>query len=97
MITITPLTNNISKKIAKFQIGVKGLKKEALDEFVSLTPVRTGNARRHTILKGNAIEANYSYANRLDDGYSRQAPNGMVKPFSKWLSNRLRQIFSNKG
>lgn len=39
-----------------------------------------GNAKKHTIKSGDEIRANYPYAQRLDNGWSRQSPQGMVKP-----------------
>jgi len=57
-------------KIAKF----------AYREFVSNTPIRSGNARRKTRVNGNSIDANYPYAQRLEEGYSKQAPKGMTEP-----------------
>jgi hypothetical protein len=39
-----------------------------------------GNARRSTRLRGNTIEGVYPYAERLEDGWSRQAPDGMSQP-----------------
>ena len=39
-----------------------------------------GNARRKTVLRNNEIQANYPYAQRLEDGYSSQAPIGMTDP-----------------
>ena len=39
-----------------------------------------GNARRKTQLRGNEIQANYPYAQRLEEGYSTQAPKGMTEP-----------------
>jgi hypothetical protein len=66
---------------------------EALNHFVSITPIDTGNARRSTRLVNNkTIEATYPYAKRLDEGYSRQARNGMVKPTEKFIQNRVKQI-----
>jgi len=53
---------------------------ESYQYFHDITPVRSGNARRHTDLKGTSIVADYAYAERLDRGYSRQAPFGMTKP-----------------
>lgn len=54
---------------------------QAFRYFVNKTPVRSGNARRNTRLENdNTIVAAYPYAERLDDGYSKQAPNGMVRP-----------------
>lgn len=48
--------------------------------FVQNTPFRTGNARRNTLKSGNEIDANYPYAQRLEEGYSDQAPRGMTEP-----------------
>jgi hypothetical protein len=61
-------------------------------EFVKLTPIDRGNARRSTTLQGDQIQANYPYATRLDRGWSKQAPNGIVKPWEQWFRNRIRQI-----
>lgn len=67
--------------------------KEAEKEFISLTPIDTGNARSHTHLTGDTIKANYPYAQRLDEGWSKQAPNGMTKPFEAWMKQKTKQIF----
>lgn len=67
-------------------------KKIAVDAhkfFVSITPIDGGNARRRTrLVKGN-IEANYAYAERLDEGYSDQAKNGMTGPTQKHIETVL--------
>jgi len=80
--TITP---SLTKKIADLQ----KLPQQALDEFKTLTPKRTGNARRKTTLQKETIVANYPYAVRLDEGYSKQAPRGMTKPLGEWLRRKL--------
>ena len=67
----------------------KTLPKEAYDYFVNSTPIRSGNARRSTRLQGDTINANYAYAERLDEGYSRQAPKGMTGPTEKFLEKRI--------
>lgn len=102
---------NLSKTLKNIQRKLDKLPMEGHKEFVQLTPLgdpnrwktpykpknyRPGNARRNTVLKGNTIEANYPYAKRLDTGYSTQAPSGMVKPFIKWLRNRVKQIVAGK-
>lgn len=88
------ITQNISKEIARIQKQIATIPKESLVEFKDLTPIRTGNARRNTSLSGSdKIIANYSYAQQLDAGSSNQAPIGMVKPFERWLRNKLKQIF----
>jgi hypothetical protein len=67
----------------------KSISKFAHKEFVANTPVRSGNARRNTVLQGNEIQANYGYAEVLDKGRhmtrrgmrgSLQAPKGMTAP-----------------
>lgn len=58
--------------------------------FLANTPVRSGNARRKTSLQGDEITAAYPYATRLDNGYSKQRPNGMVKPTMAWIRNYLK-------
>lgn len=64
----------------------------AYKHFKSITPKRTGNARRRTRLQGNTIKANYSYARQLDNGSSAQAPNGMSEPTIKWLRKNKRKF-----
>jgi hypothetical protein len=71
---------------------VQALPQEAYNYFVSVTPIDTGNARSKTSLKGKSIEANYAYADRLDKGWSKQAPQGMVKPTQDYINRRIRQI-----
>ena len=54
---------------------------EAHKKFVSVTPIRSGNARRKTRLNNTTIDANYAYAQRLEDNYSNQTHGkGMVQP-----------------
>ena len=78
----------------------ESLKKRIQTEFAAIppaafvffekeTPIRTGNARRNTQLKGNEIQANYAYAQSLDDGYSRQAPQGMSNPTERYIETVL--------
>jgi hypothetical protein len=62
---------------------------EALNKFRELTPIRTGNARRRTRLQNrHTIKADYHYATDLDDGKSKQAKQGMTKPFAAWFKRR---------
>lgn len=84
---LTPALKNMRKELAKYP-------QAAEDKFVSLTPVRSGNARSHTHLVNNkTIQANYPYAQRLDEGWSKQAPKGMVEPFSRWARAQAKRIF----
>lgn len=91
----------IKLKLRSSQIGPDLRKKDrrlsqvpnlAHDEFVRNTPIRTGNARRRTRLQGSTIKANYPYAERLDQGYSRQAPQGMSEPTIEFIRREIRQI-----
>lgn len=59
--------------------------------FYKNTPVRSGNARRNTNLKRDEIQANYPYATRLDEGYSKQSPKGMTDPTIKWLKEYVKK------
>jgi len=64
---------------------VKNIKDDVMPKaftfFRSITPIKSGNARRHTFLNNkNEIDAGYQYASRLDEGSSNQAPKGMVQP-----------------
>lgn len=63
----------------------------AYDVFKKTTPIRTGNARKSTKKEGtDTIFADYAYAKRLDQGYSRQAPDGMSKPMFAEIRKHLR-------
>ena len=69
----------------------KKLAEEAYQYFRNTTPIRTGNARRNTHLRGDEIRADYAYATRLDDGWSRQAPDGMSAPTTKFIQEYIRK------
>jgi hypothetical protein len=86
----------INRELDKIKRDLKAYPAEALTEFKRLTPIARingGNARRRTTLRNNAIEAEYPYAQRLDQGWSKQAPKGMTEPFGKWLERKVKQIF----
>jgi hypothetical protein len=85
-------TSALNTKLNKVQQGLAALPQQTLDEFKKNTPIRSGNARRRTKLSGQSIEADYAYAQRLNEGWSRQAPQGMVEPTLKWLRNRIKQL-----
>lgn len=61
-------------------LNVNKVSDVAYKAFVKNTPIRSGNARRKTKKSGNTIDANYPYAQRLEEGYSKQAPQGMTEP-----------------
>lgn len=84
--------SNINRDIDRKFKKLESLPKEAHPFFVKTTPIDTGNARNRTTLKQNTIDARYNYANRLNEGYSRQAKNGMTDPTIDFLRKRVRQI-----
>lgn len=92
------VSNKISPILKKQADAIKKIPNEAYKVFVSETPVRSGNARRNTrqTKSGKEIVANYPYAKRLDEGYSKQSPDGMIKPTVEYVINRFRQIMSGK-
>jgi len=89
MTDIIPSLRAMVGKLAK-------VPQEAFKEFVKETPVRTGNARRNTKLRGNTITANYPYAEKLDEGSSSQSPEGMTKPTEDFIKKRVNQILKGK-
>lgn len=60
--------------------------------FMDKTPVRSGNARRHTRRDSTSISADYAYAHRLDQGWSHQSPNGMVRPTVEAVRTYIKNI-----
>ena len=76
MSNITNRLNNILITLNSSKLSQFGHKR-----FVQHTPIRSGNARRNTTLQGNTIEANYPYAERLEDNYSPQTNGkGIAEP-----------------
>ena len=86
------LRSNIGPKTRKIERGLRQMPGRAHRFFVQKTPIDSGNARSKTKLRGNTINAKYPYAKRLNDGYSRQAPSGMVQPTMQFISDAIRKI-----
>jgi hypothetical protein len=94
--SVTLTVNTMTNSLKRIQKKLKQVPKEAYQEFVDETPIRTGNARRRTRLQGKTINANYPYAKRLDEGYSQQAPEGMTKPTEDFIKQRIAAILKGK-
>ena len=62
--------SNITKRLNKVLsvVNSNNISNEAYKKFISVTPVRSGNAKRKTTKSGNSIDANYAYAGVLDKG-----------------------------
>jgi hypothetical protein len=86
------IQDRITGDITKLKRELGAVPKAAVTEYQKLTPVKSGNARKRTTLRGNTIQANYPYAQRLDEGYSKQAPKGMTKPWEQWLQKYLDKL-----
>jgi len=84
----------LKSKLKRWTFQVEQLPERALAQFIKETPIRTGNARRNTVLQSkNTISGEYPYSRRLENGWSKQAPNGMVTPTEKWLTKEFNRIF----
>lgn len=83
--TIKKIKDTMTPSLQAMKEAFGAIPKQGYDYFVSVTPKRTGNARRNTRLKGETIDANYAYAVPLDQGRSRQAPDGMSEPTIRYL------------
>lgn len=86
----------VTKMVEKLGDDIEDLKDEIHDEFVKNTPKRTGNARKKTRKRGDTIYADYPYAKRLDEGYSKQSPSGMTDPTLDFIEKRFEQIVKGK-
>lgn len=92
---------SVSMKVdlTKFKLKVNELKTvksvvapQIYQHFKDITPIRTGNARNNTYLNNGDIMANYAYAEKLDEGYSRQAPAGMTKPTEEFAKRLIPKV-----
>jgi hypothetical protein len=90
--TVDKMTKNLQKKAA----ALAKVPLQAYTFFKAHTPIRTGNARSRTSLNKDTIHAAYPYAQRLDNGYSPQAPDGMTKPTEAYVQKTLDQIIRKK-
>lgn len=80
MVKISINTKQIDRLIDDMEDLSKDTLQEGYKTFKEETPVKKGNAKRRTVLTAGKIRANYSYAGRLDEGWSKQSPKGMSNP-----------------
>lgn len=86
------IRDEIGAKLSQVQNELRTLPNQAHKFFFDKTPKRTGNARSKTRLRGDTISAEYPYAVRLDNGWSKQAPDGMSRPTKEFIRQRLSRI-----
>lgn len=93
--TVKITRDTVTLKLKALIDDIEDMPAEAHRVWLKNTPKRTGNARKRTKLKGNTINANYGYAQPLDEGWSKQSPEGMFKPtvehLKKWLKKKVRK------
>lgn len=89
---VKKVRNNISKSIDRQIRQSKQVPKKAYKFWRSITPYRSGNAKRNTRKSGNSINAGYKYATELDKGHSRQAKKGMSDPTTAYITRLLKRI-----
>jgi hypothetical protein len=88
------MAGEIVKRINELEraLDPNNLAKEAYDYFKNITPIASGNAQRNTNLRGNEIQARYPYAQRLDEGWSKQNGGvGMTKPTEKFIQEYIKK------
>ena len=88
--------DNVTPAVKQIKQDLRSLPQEIYDFFVKVTPIDSGNARKSTSLRNKTIHADYPYAQRLDQGWSKQAPKGMIEPTINFIERRLRQIMRKK-
>lgn len=85
------MSGEINQRLQELQqlLTDRKLAEYGYKKFSAYTPKKTGNARAHTKLQGNEIQADYPYGAVLDAGRgfrdgrmrgSTQAPKGMSMP-----------------
>lgn len=89
-------TNNIGRRLNRMKTDINNLPKETHKVVVENTAIRSGFARRNTKLRGKQIVADYGYAVKLNEGGSKQFPDGMVKPAEEFIQKRLKEIAQGK-
>lgn len=86
-----------NRQMSKALFALNDLPEFAQESMKSNTPIRTGNARRNTNLRGNKVVADYAYAQRLEDNWSPQTRGqGIIAPteqdIQKEVDRRLKGI-----
>lgn len=87
---MTPLVKKLRE--IQVQLDTQKLAREGAKFMKSITPIDKGNARRKTYSDGDTIHAEYPYAKRLDEGWSKQNTKGLIQPTIDHLQDLI-----NKG
>lgn len=90
-IKVTSNSREVRRMFDDLEDLPKDVMKDAFKFYKQKTPIRSGNARNKTKLKGSGkvIDSAYPYAGQLDEGWSKQAPNGMTDPTIDYIDNQI--------
>jgi hypothetical protein len=92
---VTINTSDFDKLVVELSNMSDKVMTDAGKYYKSITPIKSGNARRRTTQKGDVIKSDYAYAQRLDSGYSKQAPGGMTDPTIDYI-NKLVTTYTRR-
>lgn len=109
MISLKIDTTPVQSMFAKAKNLEQDLITQGYTYFKSITPIGNpstwkskppagytpGNARRSTVMAQGGITADYPYASTLDEGYSRQAPNGMSNPTIAYMQQVFDKLIAD--
>lgn len=90
-------SKDFNKLLRDLEVSIVDAWQETGTFFKNTTPVRTGNARSRTRTVGKKISGDYAYAGRLDEGWSKQAPNGMSDPSLEYFEKEINNIVRKYG
>ena len=94
IVTIEIVQDKITPDLQKKIRSLSEVPQKAYIFWRAKTPIRTGSARRNTKFQtGNTINADYPYAGKLNKGFSKQAPIGMLIPTIDYIKKIVRNIF----
>lgn len=94
---IKKVYDRISPSISRINSRLEMVPQAAYEFFKKNTPKRSGTARRRTkLVNKRTINADYPYAKRLDQGYSKKAPKGMSKPTGDFIKALVKIILKRK-
>lgn len=90
------VTNRIGPSLRRKAKLLQPIPKKGYDHFKTVTPIDSGNAKSKTkystTRNGGRITGDYNYANRLNNGYSRQAPEGMTEPTIEHIQKEIKRV-----
>lgn len=90
------IRTSISKSFGKINLkklidkGIERMEEDLHREVQDRTPVDTGRARKGWRRTKDGTENSVPYIGALDDGHSKQAPNGITQPALNTIVRRYR-------